>query len=307
MVSVLDVFALVARVPLAFLPGITWAVVTWTALDVYQLFGFELMLVDYIVAPLLLMYIIYLAWKRDSWAGLVGAVMGIVLSLVGESIGMSAAAFVVEEFGSVIMWAVFIASEYMLMMFIIGLVAGVFAPLTALVSGAMALMIYAYNTYVDYLLEVAYRAVHRATHELHAGVHVLAGVGAAAVLGVLDAAMATFMLLLIGAYTAGVLIAGALSWGLSIVIHAISIGLAVVASRSLYHYAIFSFAVSAVVMHYLHIASVGAGWLAAVVLLFSRRWGHVGYSALAASAAAAAATMRMNEIISTIIKSIMGK
>lgn len=312
MVSTSDIFALVAEVPLAFVPVLTWTVVTWTALGVYQLFDFKLMLVDYVVAPLALMYIIYFAWKKDSWGGLAGAVMGVAIALAGKTIGItSVAAIVVEEMAAVILWAISMVSKYMFGMFILGLIAGVFTPLTVLISGIMALIVYAYNTYVDYLLEMGYRAVHRATQDLQAGVHVLAGVGAAAVLGVIDVAMATAMFLLIGAYTLGVIISGSLvGWltgTLSLVFHAIALGLSVAASRSKYHYVIASYVVSIVVTHLVGIASAGIGWLTAVALLFSRRYGHAGYFMLAASAAAAAVVLRIDEIWHMIISSLFGR
>jgi len=312
-VSVLtDIFALAAKIPLSFVPSLTWAVVTWTALGVYQMLGFRVFGADYVIAPILLTYIIYLAWKRDSWGGLGGAALGIVLALAGglwfsDIIG-NAVGLMGQWLWALLSYTIIGLIGLLLMAFAFGLAIGfaaMFRPesilLALIISAVQAFMIYAWlNYFQGLLLTSAYRAIHKITHGMQPGVHVLAGVGASAVIGALEVYASLAFVLTIGAYTLGLwvgyvaaramfppfILPGEVSGVLIIVSDLIMKGIALAASRVEHMGVIMGF-LSMVVFHVLGIASVGLAWLAAVVMLFSTRRGHMAYSAMAAAMLAA--------------------
>jgi len=317
MTSVADIFALAAKVPLSFLPGVTWAVVTWTALGVYQITGFKMFISDYVIAPILITYLIYLSWKRSSWAGVAGSVLGIVLavsgafwfgSIIGNAVGLLASWF----------WNIFAGIlpgllQFFLMAFAAGLVIG-FASIGAFfnrwlyifiaiaISAAQGFVIYSWLTYFQGLiLTSAYRAVNRMTYSLQGGVHVLAGIGVASTVGALDVIVTIAVAGSIVAYSIGLWL-GALAaaelyskmpgWGLAgridraieafllIIVDIVVKGIALAASK-LEHAGVVSFAISSFLFHMFGVASVGLAWLAAVSLIFSRRRGHMSYPAMA--------------------------
>jgi len=307
-----DIFALAAKIPLAFIPGLTWAVVAWAALGVYQMLGFRIFGADYVIAPILLTYIIYLAWKRDSWGGLAGAVLGVVIALAG---GLLFSNIIGNAVGLLGQWLWLLLSStaagligFVLMAFTFGLLIGFAATislesmlLALIISAVQAFLIYAWMSYFQgLLLTSAYRAVHRITHDLPPGVHVLAGIGAAATLGALDVYASLAFILTIGAYTLGMWIGSAAAmamypWlglirsavgGFIIVSDLIMKGIAIATSK-LEHMGVVMGFLSMIVFHLLGIASVGLAWLAATSLLFSRRRGHAAYSAMAAAMLAA--------------------
>jgi len=300
MPSVADIFALVAKVPLALIPGVTWAVVTWAALGVYQVLKFKMLPADYIIAPILLTYLIYLSWRRDSWGGVAGSAIGIALALAGGlwfgGVVGNAVGLMWEWFWSAFTSLIGGVLRWLLLAFAFGLVVGFataaqgFLIIIALaISAVQAFVIYAWLSYFQgLLLASAYRAASKMTHELQAGVHVLAGMGVASTVGMLDVFVTAALILTVLAYTLGLWVGAALMAifnplaVITIVADMIMKGVAIAASR-LEHMGVVSGTVSVFLFHIFNIASVGLAWLAAVSLIFSRRRGHLAYSAMAAA------------------------
>jgi len=300
MPSVADIFALVAKVPLSLIPGVTWAVVTWTALGVYQLLKFKLLPADYIIAPILLTYLIYLSWRRDSWGGVAGSAIGIALALAGglwfgDIVG-NAVGLMWEWFWSAFTSLIKGMLEWLLLAFVVGFfigfataAQGILIIIALAISAAQAFVIYAWLSYFQgLLLTSAYRAVNRMTYNLQGGVHALAGMGVASTVGMLDAFVSLALILTILVYTLGLWVGAALMAKFNpvammmIIADMVMKGISIAASK-LEHMGVVSGVLSMFLFHIFSIASVGLAWLAAVSLIFSRRRGHMSYPAMAAA------------------------
>jgi len=170
--------------PVALLPGLSWAVfgLLSTSLFIY----YKPVGADYVFTPIGLAYIYWTAYRRDGWGGLVSAVAGSLLGLVGAPVAgytlaeiLASAIFVfwyaiimffdiagnfLNAWAFYAFWAGFTSGVYFFISILLGFVAGFLGGM--LLNG--------FSMYVSFVTSTSRQIIHRVLHNLPPGVMALA-------------------------------------------------------------------------------------------------------------------------------------
>jgi len=204
----------IAYAPISVIPVLTWSVFTAVAFSLY--FYYRPMPLDYIFTPIAAAFIIYTAYKRDGWAGVAGAALGIVLIPVLSWAGILADAsnifwdmlvYLVDRLWNFIMaWA--------LIVFVAGVVAGL-APFVSIVFGLIAglitgLSISGISMYISFVTNSIKRFIHRMTFRLPPGAMALIALPTASLVMAIEVSLAILIMSVVGVFVAGYLIGTAI-------------------------------------------------------------------------------------------------
>jgi hypothetical protein len=170
--------------PVALIPGLSWAVfgLLSTSLFIY----YPPVGADYVFTPIALAYIYWTAYRRDSWGGLVSAVSGSLLGLVGAPVAghtlaeILAGAIFVFWYTIVVFFDIagnFLAA-WAIYAFWAGYTSGLFFVLSILfgfVTGFLGgILLNGFSMYISFVTSTTRQLVHRMLHNLPPGVMALA-------------------------------------------------------------------------------------------------------------------------------------
>ena len=199
--------------PVALIPALSWAVfgLLSTSLFIY----YKPVGADYVFTPLALAYIYWTAYRRDSWGGLVSAVAGSLLPLVG-------APFVGTQLAEVMSGAIFLfwytiitffsiagnfLSAWALYAFWAGYTSGLFFVVSILygfVAGFLGgLLLNGFSMYVSFVTSTSRQIIHRVLHSLPPGVMALAALPVSTFFAAAEVFVAFGLVFLVANYAIG--------------------------------------------------------------------------------------------------------
>jgi hypothetical protein len=200
----------IAYAPISIVPVLTWSVFTAVALSLY--FYYKPMALDYIFTPVALAFIIYTAYRRDSWAGAAGAALGVALISLLNWTGILADAS--QLFWQVLTYLVaalwkFIAA-WSLWIFLAGLLAGLL-PFVSILFGVVSGLLTGFaisgvSLYISYVTNSAKRFIHRMTHRLPPGAMALTALPTASLIMAIEVAFAFIILIFAAVFAVGFLL-----------------------------------------------------------------------------------------------------
>ena len=200
----------VAYAPFSIVPVLTWSVFTAVALSLY--FYYKPLALDYIFTPVAIAFIIHAAYKRDGWAGLAGAALGVALIPLLDWAGILADAS--QLFWSVLTYLVAALWQFItawaLWVFLAGLLAGLLpfvSVLFGVVSGLLTgFAVSGVSLYISYVTNTTKRLIHKMTHRLPPGAAALTALPAAALIMSIEVAVAFIILIFAAVFAVGFLI-----------------------------------------------------------------------------------------------------
>jgi hypothetical protein len=200
----------IAYAPFSVVPVLSWSVFTAVALSLY--FYYKPLALDYIFTPVTLAFIIYTAYKRDSWAGVAGSVLGITLipALDWTHILADASQFfwqvltylVASLWQFIVGWGIWV--------FFAGLLAGL-VPFISILFGILAglmlgLALSGISMYIAFVTNSVKRFIHRVTFRLPPGAAALIALPTSALVMAIEVAFALIIMALAVAFSLGFLV-----------------------------------------------------------------------------------------------------
>jgi hypothetical protein len=200
----------VAYAPFSVVPVVTWSVFTAVALSLY--FYYTPMALDYIFTPIALAFIIYYAFRRDSWAGVAGSLVGILLIPVLNWAGILADAS--QFFWQILTYLVAALWQFTMGWAVWVFVAGLFTglvPFVSVIFGIVAglltgLAISGVSLYIMFVTNSVKRFIHRVTYRLPPGATALIAIPTSALVMAIEVALAFIIIILAVVFAVGFII-----------------------------------------------------------------------------------------------------
>jgi len=287
----------IAYAPFSVVPVLTWSVFMAVALSLY--FYYKPMPLDYIFTPITIAFIMYYGYKRDGWAGVAGAALGVALIPILNFEGILADATML--FWQVVLYMLAALWQFIMAwatpIFIAGILAGLL-PFVSILFGIIAGLVVGFaisgvSMYISYITSSVKRMIHRLTGRLPPGVQALTALPTAALVMGLEVSFVMVILFFAIIFVIGYLVGSAiLSTFIPFKIagDGASFVIGLLLSKFWHNMQIEAFspaAFMAVVVAYLANAGTPAMLMAtSTALLLTPRYGRVAYTWMAVALAA---------------------
>jgi len=287
----------VAYAPFSVVPVLTWSVFMAVALSLY--FYYKPMPLDYLFTPITIAFIMYYGFKRDGWAGVAGAALGVALIPLLNFEGILADAAIL--FWLVVLYLLKALWQFMMAwatpIFIAGILAGLL-PFVSILFGVIAGLVVGFSIsgvsmYISHITSSIKRMIHRLTGRLPPGAQALTALPTAALVMALEFSFAMMILFFAILFATGFIIGSMLG---KIIVQIMVVGdtasfvIGLLFSKFWHNIQMETFspaAFMATVVAYLANAGTPAMLMAiSTALLLTPRYGRVAYTWMAVALAA---------------------
>ncbi|MFZ8809331.1 MAG: hypothetical protein ACO2PN_14655 [Pyrobaculum sp.] len=265
---------------------------TAVALSLY--FYYTPFALDYIFTPIAIAFIIFSAYRRDGWAGVAGAAVGVLLIPVLDWTGILAD--VSQFFWSVLTYLVASLWQFIgvwaLYIFTAGLFAGIM-PFVSIVLGVLSGLITGFaisgvSLYITYVTNSAKRFIHKVTHRLPPGAMALTALPTASLVMAVEVAIVLVILIFAATFATGFIVGsllGSTIFPIKIVGDGVSYLIGLVISQFWHRIELDAFSPAAwfatLIAYYTKVGTPAMLMAIATATLLSTRRGHSAYTWMA--------------------------